>query len=68
MKEVLTNPVAGYYMHQDVFGQSGDFITSPEISQLFGEVITYFQRIQLSRKKSTLMGMLSVAYPAALHQ
>ena len=29
---------SGYYMDKDVFGQQGDFITSPEISQLFGEV------------------------------
>jgi len=29
---------SGYYMDKDVFGQHGDFITSPEISQLFGEV------------------------------
>lgn len=25
-------------MHGDVFGREGDFITSPEISQMFGEV------------------------------
>ena len=26
-------------MNSDVFGQAGDFITSPEISQVFGEVL-----------------------------
>ncbi|KAL9954931.1 hypothetical protein ACROYT_G042520 [Oculina patagonica] len=39
MQEVLTNPLSGYYMNNDVFGQAGDFITSPEISQVFGEVV-----------------------------
>lgn len=39
MKEVLTHPIGGYYMHKDVLGDTGDFITSPEISQMFGEML-----------------------------
>lgn len=41
MKLCLTHPTLGYYSQGDVFGRQGDFITSPEISQVFGEVSAY---------------------------
>uniref|UniRef100_A0A1A8G980 Protein arginine methyltransferase NDUFAF7 n=1 Tax=Nothobranchius korthausae TaxID=1143690 RepID=A0A1A8G980_9TELE len=39
MREVLTNPVTGYYVRNNMLGPDGDFITSPEISQMFGELL-----------------------------
>jgi NADH dehydrogenase [ubiquinone] 1 alpha subcomplex assembly factor 7 len=40
MQLCLSHPTEGYYMNptNPVFGARGDFITSPEISQVFGEV------------------------------
>lgn len=35
----LSDPDFGYYMTRDPFGTQGDFITAPDISQMFGELI-----------------------------
>ncbi|KAL8277861.1 hypothetical protein RQP46_009680 [Phenoliferia psychrophenolica] len=35
----LQHPTLGYYTTKKVFGSVGDFITSPEISQIFGELL-----------------------------
>ncbi|XP_055545941.1 protein arginine methyltransferase NDUFAF7 homolog, mitochondrial [Wyeomyia smithii] len=78
MKQVLTNPAAGYYMtaNHNVFGSRGDFITSPEIGQIFGEVLAVwslnewhkfgrpvpFQLIELGPGKGTMMNDILRVY------
>ncbi len=39
MEACLTHPEFGYYLTRDPLGAEGDFITAPEISQMFGEMV-----------------------------
>lgn len=70
MAEALGHPEYGYYMRRDPFGVDGDFITAPEISQMFGELLGLwsaimwqsmgspeaFNLVELGPGRGTLMG------------
>jgi len=69
MSLCLTHPKKGYYKTLDPLGAKGDFITAPEISQMFGEMLgswvllqwhilgrpENFDLVELGPGKATLM-------------
>ncbi len=51
MSEALFNPASGYYRTKNPIGKNSDFITAPEISQVFGELLAaYFLQIASTKK------------------
>ena len=71
----LGHPLHGYYMKRDPFGEQGDFLTAPEISQVFGELIGVwcaaawdamgkpgqFNLVELGPGRGTLMADILIA-------
>ena len=69
MTDALGHPEFGYYFRKDPFGVKGDFVTAPEISQMFGELVglwcaetwqqigspTPFKLVELGPGRGTLM-------------
>jgi NADH dehydrogenase [ubiquinone] 1 alpha subcomplex assembly factor 7 len=39
MTLALGHPTLGYYQRRDPLGVAGDFVTAPEVSQMFGEIV-----------------------------
>ncbi|RYH01431.1 class I SAM-dependent methyltransferase [Salipiger sp. IMCC34102] len=39
MSACLLDPAEGYYVTRDPLGSAGDFVTAPEVSQMFGELL-----------------------------
>ncbi len=61
MTEALTNPKHGYYVTQNPFGVKGDFITAPDVSQMFGELIgLWFADVWLKMNKPQKIFLLEL--------
>lgn len=52
----LGHPLHGYYTGRDPFGRGGDFVTAPEISQMFGELVGAWSAAVLSLMSASTPG------------
>jgi SAM-dependent MidA family methyltransferase len=84
MELCLTHPQHGYYRDHDPLGREGDFITAPEVSQMFGELLglwaaatwramdapTEIQLIELGPGRGTMMAdmLRAIRVVPALYQ
>ena len=50
INQALYNPKNGFYMKNNPFGDKGDFITSPNISILFSEMLHILLEYHLNLK------------------
>ena len=63
----LFDPGHGYYTTREPFGRSGDFITAPEISQMFGELVAVWLRTAWDAVGRPLAGDLRGDRPRPRH-
>ena len=47
----LGHPEHGYYATRDPLGAAGDFVTAPEVSQMFGELVGAWAAHGLGRRR-----------------
>lgn len=55
----LFNPISGYYRIKNPIGKNADFITAPEVSQVFGE-LTAAYLLQISSTKKSPIALLEM--------
>jgi len=59
INEALFNKTSGYYIKKNPLGKNADFITAPEISQVFGELLAAYI-LQISSTKNSAISFVEM--------